>query len=291
MLDPGSDHGPDTHGCVIEIVNRVSAVPPPPNYARSGRYPDPYYRSDAKPSPCHMVIHSSHLRAALTAVIGYYPGFERIQKMTLIEAPYRVLVHRWKALQHYKLHQPACHDAEYAATTAKHIDVLLDFLKENFAEKLALEATHWDSPAGATATYDLFWVLLEPGEIVYVEKDGQKVPYVISRVGHEKREVGGQDSYSVYLWNVRFQKGRMQRKTTTVTIPSWNGERLINTLPVIPARFMPGGATAMAEEQIKLGKRFWELAKQPSYKEYAGPLVDKSRKKGVQVSSKASPTL
>jgi hypothetical protein len=232
-----------------------------------------------------MVIRSSHLRAALQAVIGYYPGFEIIQDDCEIEAPFRVLVHHWKALERYKLDQPACHDAEYAATTSRHIDVLLAFLEDMYSQKLALETSRWANPAGGTATFDLFWLLLEPGQIVYHEKDGQMVPFIVSELDIANQQGATQPGYEVWLWNICFSKGRMQRTSTKVVVHPWNGERLIHTLSVIPARFIPGGEDAVAEEQIKLGRLFWDLAKQPSYKDYDGRVVFKSDKKAANVSS------
>src|SRR4051812_7992665 len=123
---------------IIEIITRISVAPPTGPYnsgilpPRNGYYSEeededyisPEMNDTRKPVKTEMIIHSKFLRAALTAVIGYYPGFERMGERQAIEAPYQVLVHNREALEHFKLNQPSCHDAEYAATTAKHIDVL-----------------------------------------------------------------------------------------------------------------------------------------------------------------------
>ncbi|GAB1311050.1 AAA+ ATPase domain-containing protein [Madurella fahalii] len=267
---------------VIEILTSVVVSPPAPAYYDPHRRRPRPPRDLPRPPTTVMKIRSSRLRAALSAVIGYYPGFDVIQAFYAIEAPYCVLVHRWKALEQYKLNQPACHDAEYAAATARDIDVLLSFLEEKYSEKISLESARWANPLGATATFDLFWLLLEPGEIVYREKHGQMVPFIVSGI----ESVPPGHGYQVYLWNIRFSKGRMERTPTKAVIHPWIGERLIHTLPVIPARFVPGGAKAMAEEQIRLGKVFWELAKQPVYKEYDGPAVHATHRKRVNVTGR-----
>ncbi|KAK3990328.1 hypothetical protein QBC44DRAFT_394606 [Cladorrhinum sp. PSN332] len=233
----------------------------------------PEMNDTRKPIKTEMVVHSKHLQAALTASVTYYPGFHQFHDMRKIEAPYQVLVHHREALEHFKLNQPSCHDAEYAATTAKHIDILLNFLAETHSEQLALEAKRWDNPSGATATFDLFWVLLKPGEIVYKEKYGQVTPFVVHKVTRLVGSDGRQNGYSVVMWNVTFSNSRTQRRMAQVIVPPWTGERVINTLPIIPARFMPGGGKAIAEEQIKLGRTYWELAKQPAYREYDGPVL------------------
>lgn len=265
---------------VIEIVTSVvvGAPAPAPGPVLLG-LPRPTWDL-SRPPTTRMKIHSSRLRAALSAVLGYYPGFDIIQGHCVIEAPYRILVHRWKALEQYKLNQPACHDAEYAAATARDIDVLLSFLEETYSEKLSLESGRWTNPLGATATFDLFWLLLKPGEIIYKEEHGQMVPFIVSGMENVPSDQG----YQVYLWNVSFSQGRMERRPSEAFIHPWTGERLIHTLPVIPARFVPGGAKAMAEEQIRLGKAFWELAKQPAYREYDGPVVYKMDEKKANVS-------
>ncbi|KAK4231733.1 hypothetical protein QBC38DRAFT_439752 [Podospora fimiseda] len=220
-----------------------------------------------------MIVHSKHLQAALTAVVTYYPGFDRFHDTYRIEAPYQVLVHHREALEHLKLNQPSCHDTEYAATMAKHIDILLNFIVETHSEQLALEAKRWDNPSGATATFDLFWVLLKPGDIVYREKYGCMTPFVVHNVTKMVGTDGRQNGYLVVMWNVTYSSNRLQRRTVQTVVPPWTGERVIDTLSIVPARFMPGGGRAIAEKQIRLGRTYWELAKQPAYREYNGQFL------------------
>lgn len=276
---------------VIEIVTRhsVAKSSPKPRYRHDDGYdsPDDCYGSSGMPDDTKMIIHSKYLQAALSAVIGYYPGFERLEDHPSIPAPYQVLVHNWKALEHYKLNQPSCHSAEYVAATAKDIDVLLKFLTGMYSEKLAAEARRWDNASGATATFDLFWVLLKPGEFVYREIYGEMVPFVVSSALRTPAGDGtARSTYRVNLWNVHYQNHSMRRRMTQVAVFPWNGEQLITTLPVIPVRFVKGGAKAMVDEQIRLGRIYWELAKQPSYREYSGKLVFKHDKQGGKITGR-----
>ncbi|KAK1757422.1 ATPase [Echria macrotheca] len=225
-----------------------------------------------------MLIHSPYLCAALSAVVGYYPGFTSVAEGTVIETPYRVVLHHWEALERYKDNQPDSHDAEYKATTAKHIDALLAFLRETFSEQLAAEARRWENPSGATATFDLLWLLLKPGEIVYRNKDGYLTAYVVSSVSRDE-QLRRQDAYCVNYWDVTYESGRLRRKMHTISIYAWNGEREIASLPLIPARFVPGGTEAVAEGRVKNGRQYWGLAGQPSYREYDGPLTDRDGKR------------
>lgn len=225
-----------------------------------------------------MLIHSKHLKAALAAIVGYYPSAPDFtsDEPTVIEAPYQVLVHHCKALEHHRTNQPTSHSAEYAAIVVKHIDLLLAFLKGVLAGQIEAEASRWNDPLGVpTATFNLFWLFLKPGEIAYKVQDGQLVPFVISGVGRTGTDDGGPGAYLVNLWNIVFVGGRLQRRIQTSYVYPWNGARAIKTLPLVPAQFVAGGAKKVAEEQLKLGKLYWDLTKRPSYKEYDGPLINR----------------
>lgn len=227
-----------------------------------------------------MVIHSEHLRAALSAVVSYYREFS--PEHGVIRAPYQVLVDHWKELELYKLHQPSCHDADgYADTTSKHIDVLLSFLKATFSERLAAERLRQEDPRGPMATFDNFWTLLKPGQVIYRDRNGTLVPYILSLVRLEGAydAVGngeGDNSYYLEFWNINYTRGVLRRRMKSCTISAWRGERLINSLSVIPERFVTDAAK-VAAENIKLGRLYWELAKQPSYMEYDGPVTHGNR--------------
>ncbi len=87
-----------------------------------------------------MVIHSPWLLAALNAVVGYYPGVDFAGEVGVVNAPYKVLVHHREELERYKTQQPACHDKEYREMVVKHVDVLLEYLRGAFGERLEAEA-------------------------------------------------------------------------------------------------------------------------------------------------------
>ncbi|KAK3330185.1 hypothetical protein B0H66DRAFT_49208 [Apodospora peruviana] len=283
---------------VIEIKSRVSSTPPKHGGGRihdqirysaeddgyNYDYPDPNGSGSEmdvfRVERTEMIIHSAHLLAALAAVVSYYPDVDFSGEQAVVAAPYHVLIHHWKELEIYKLNQPACHDNEYATTTAKHIDVLLSFLKHSFAGQLEAEWSRWNNTTLPTATFDLFWMLLKPGEIIYKEKHGQMVPYVISAVSLNGDGVSRPGAYILDFWNIGYYHGRLQRQMESLYIYPWSGEREIRALQVIPARFIAGGVKAIAEKQVKLGKQYWELAKQPSYKDYDGELLSRDLTRG-----------
>ncbi len=231
-----------------------------------------------------MIIHSKHLQAALNAVIGYYPGTDFIGERVSIDAPYRVLVHYRKELELYKVNQPIFHDEEYATTTAKHIDVLLAFLKTTFGPMIEAEESRWNATV-PMATWDLFWLLLKPGEILYVKEDNHWNPCVISSLGPTHRDSDGRRAALIIAyWTIEYCNNRLQRCMGSVTVHPFSGEQAIQGLSVIPGQFFPGGAKAAAEKQIRLGREYWELSKAPAHKEYEGEAIDKDGNQGGKVS-------
>lgn len=277
---------------VLEIVTKVSASPiRRRRHAPPGRYEyDDYYGSDSdmedkdemmvtRAETTEMVLHSKHLRNALSAVVNYYAGADFLGDRVTVQAPYRVLVHHFKELEMYKLHQPATHDAETRSATARHIDVLLRFLTGTLGEAVTAEERRWNA-ATPMVTFEYFWMLLRPGEVIYRKLDGHWTPFVVSRVGtgvhiHGPATAAADTraAYFVDCWNVEYVGGKVQRLMECFYIYSFTGEQAIHTLPVIPARFFPGGAKANAERQVRLGREYWELCKRPAYKEYEGEMV------------------
>ncbi|RYC56990.1 hypothetical protein CHU98_g9218, partial [Xylaria longipes] len=228
-----------------------------------------------------MVIHSRHLINALAAVVGYYPGISFTGNVVKIEAPYSVLVHHREALAQYKSSQLGTHDGEYAATTSKHIDVLLGFLEQTCGQ-LIRDEDERNNRETPTATYDWLWLLLRPGEVIYTRYDSTWSPFAISRVFKKTtNNVDGLSSYSIDCWNYMYSDGLLRRQMHTFGIQPFSGEEAIQNLPVIPARFFTGADKDMSPsegtaKQIQLGKLVWELYKKPSYKAYDGDLAKKS---------------
>jgi len=227
-----------------------------------------------------MVIHSKYLQAALSAVVGYYPGTGFIGERVTVAAPYRVLIHHRDALNQYKTNQPSCHDQKYKEKTMKHIDILLNYLDATFQEQLRdEERRHLNSPPAAT--FDWFWLTLKPGEVIYAKKHDHWRPFVLSAINSIRVNHVRPLEYNIHAWSIEYKRGKLERVMSSFSIRQFHGEQAIHTLPVIPAKFFPedlekqGGMT-MAERQVQLGKLYWELSKRPSYKEYDGPLVPKA---------------
>ncbi|KAJ4271439.1 hypothetical protein NW762_000141 [Fusarium torreyae] len=227
----------------------------------------------------YMVIHSEYLINALKAVVAYYPYLNLDGKSVNLSAPYRVLYHHRQGIAHYKDHQPSIHDSEYADITAKHIDVLLKFLDDNLGDEIRREEERHQLEA-PMATFDLFWLLLKPGEIFYAKRYDIWTPYVISEVSTNKGpENSSPDSYKIGCWMLESNGTKVNRYMYSFTLSPWLGEQAIGSLSVIPAAFWPEDLEAqrgmtMRERGIALGKMYWELLKRPTYMDYEGHLVN-----------------
>ncbi|TGJ82078.1 hypothetical protein E0Z10_g6690 [Xylaria hypoxylon] len=192
-----------------------------------------------------MNIHSQYLVHALQAVISYYPLVNLQNSPVSIPAPYRLLHLHRAELAYFRDNQPNSHSPEYAETTARHIDVLLEFLADCIGETLT--------------------------------------PYVISAV--RAGSTSTFDPYKVDCWFLESNGVVVRRYMETFRVQPWTGEQVINSLPVIPEAFWPedkaaqGGKT-MREKCIEEGRLYWELLKKPTYMEYDGQLVNPSSGNG-----------
>ncbi|KAF6815979.1 ATPase [Colletotrichum sojae] len=229
-------------------------------------------RKSARVIETHMVIHSEHLVNALRATVAYYPYVNLHEDSVTIEAPYHVIVHHRDALAKYKFHQPASHSSEYARVTAEHIDVLLNFIEQAVGESIRKEEERY-SRNTPVATFENYWMALRPGEVIYVNQNDLWQPLVISNMNQENASDGYRRQWSVVCWLMESNFGRMIRKMAQYKVPSWSGEQVIQSLPVIPARFFPYNPKEMLEKQVKLGKLYWELLQRPTFMEYDGLLV------------------
>lgn len=243
---------------------------------------DPYDQNLARPKEVEktsMIIHSKHLINALNAVIGSYPDTNFLGDSVKISAPYKPFIHYRDALARYRTAQPVYHDDEYAATTARHIDVLLGHLDRTYGDQIREEeARHRRNPP--VATFEWLWLLLKPGEVVYKQVQGVWTAFVIDQFHSRPQNMEASNTSNLTCWDIRYSHERMRRRPNKFHLSAFPGEQTIKSLEVVPAAFFPEdllrqGGLSMAEKQIQMGKLYWELIKRPVYKEYDGQLVDR----------------
>lgn len=242
-----------------------------------------------------MNINSPYLVNALRAVVEYYPRRSCSQPLletqarvnpspdhfagdhVQIKAPYHVLVHHRSALAHFRDHQPATHDEEYASITARHIDVLLGFLEKTLGRQLAEEERRNSSSSGPKTIFANLWMLFKPGDVVYAKLDGNWTPFVVSKCDDGTHGLDSKDHCDPCkfdCWNIVYRDGKLRRAFYTFEIPFFTGEDAISKLPVVPLRFHEGNTDgSMVRKEIELGRATWELAKKPTYKSYDGTIL------------------
>lgn len=302
----GDDEDKAVEKPIVEIVTKIysrrnPSRPLPPRRMRDmnndrpitaafdqGEYRYDDYISDAdqaetshdaiEPAEPFMIVHSDHLRNAIKAVVTYYPFVKLNGNPLTIPAPYRILYLHRQELANYRDNQPDSHSPEYAATTAEHIDVLLNFLAKNNGKELHREEDRHQLET-PQATYDYFWLLLKPGEIVYAKRYDIWTPYVISSVMGGGNAYANSDNYKISAWLLESNGTKVDRFMEAFTVAPWHGEQAISTLSVVPAAFWKENLAAqdgltMREKCIAEGRLYWELLKAPAYKEYDGQLVN-----------------
>ncbi|KAK1255050.1 hypothetical protein MKX08_009045 [Trichoderma sp. CBMAI-0020] len=252
------------------------------DYRSDGYYTDEEQYVDPPGSPVAdaplMVIYSEYLINALRAVVRYYPTVSLNGKTVSISAPYRMLYHHRRELLEYRDNQPEAHSAEYAETTVKHIDTLLKFLDESLGDDITKEEElhKLETPM---ATFQYFWLLLKPGNVIYTKKYDIWTPLVISSVSGGSRHLNGSDSYRINCWLLESNGAKVGRFMEIYAVNPWPGEQAVSTLSIVPAAFWKEdlaaqGGVEMRQKLIAEGKLYWELLKRPAYMEYEGLLVN-----------------
>lgn len=222
-----------------------------------------------------MVVHSEPLINALRTAPGHLGHIKFKKRTAIINAPCAAsLIPRYQALRLYRIVQPQCHSKDYATTTVKHIDVLLEFLEKKFGRALANASTRHQNKTTVTR-FDWLPDVFRPGEIVYYRVHNGWKPAILEVV---QKVIGDPLApIRIICWNVHFSGGRMTRLHRHICIRYFNGEQGIDNLDVIPAGCFQSDAEEMTEadiveKNILMGKRYWELVKQPAYKECNGEI-------------------
>lgn len=244
---------------------------------------------DDRVKPKRLHIRSDHLLNALRVVIKYLSSvpFEEAEVLTsgLFFYPFQELYHHREELLAYKKETGgarANHTAEYNAECDRHIDVLIDYLDHEPTVQLQFVKERWSRKV-PTTTFASFWLLMKPGSDVYVQEHGQLNAYVVDHVN------GGMDDvylslnavkYRVQVWQLVFDGTAIRRRSKTIEVPVFDGEREIVSLPIFPTSFHDKLDDGVRRRQlIERGTKFFQYAQGPSFLEYTGTGLRTGRKK------------
>ncbi|KAE9375264.1 P-loop containing nucleoside triphosphate hydrolase protein [Stipitochalara longipes BDJ] len=207
-------------------------------------------------------INSPLLVNALRAVVSYYPGSSLLEEPLTIEEPYQLLVHHRKDLEAYKDNHPPNHTPEYREECNQHIDIILEFLRQNFEGGLELEEErHKQDPP--TCTFEYLWMIFKPGVDVYTRSSAAPLasPYsvfVVSSIdgGHFEHEIG---QYKINIWELQSNGEFLIRNKSYIDIIPFDGEKEIRSLAAYPLSFIPEGErNSLKQRLITRGKRYYD---------------------------------
>ncbi|KAK3350266.1 hypothetical protein B0T25DRAFT_550200 [Lasiosphaeria hispida] len=238
-------------------------------------------------SETRLHIHSPLLLNVLRAIIKYSsaaPTGDRIDQLTqgVFTHPFHDLFHYRNELVAYKDNTAdgprTNHTAEYNEECDQHIDLLLQYLKDEPAVKVLAQEAMWVNELEAPGTtFAAFWLLMKPGSDVYVHEGGQLNAYVVDKVaggiryGFQGLQPVQASSYKVTVWNLVFDGKTIRRKSKTVGVPVFDDKREIRSLPLFPTRFqdkLDGGKRR--QQLIERGEKGFKFAKGPTFLEYTG---------------------
>jgi len=290
---------PNKHGKRIPVLQEVVKV----TGNRIGR-PNPEFNEPTESNPVSitlqpgdkvsnrfLIINSPFLLNVLRAVITYssavtpspyvggqpYPDSKRDSGDAFKEGrfpfPYRDIYPFKNEICAYK----SSHDARKQHSDAEnalcddHIDILIEYLESQDEIRLKDEELRW-MKSRPTATFGCLWILLKPGCDVYVHEFGQLNAYVVESVLGGPKVHGRAEPYAINVWNLCFNGTIITREMKTITVPIFDGEREVLSLPLFPTRFYQDepGKSPLRERLISRGKSYVELAKGPAFREYTG---------------------
>lgn len=190
--------------------------------------------------------------------------------------PFRDLFHHRQELLDFKDQTTgprANHTPEYNSECDRHIDVLIGYLYSEPTVQLKSLEAKWAQKVPST-TFAGFWLLIKPGADVYVQENEQLNAYVVDSL------TGGVDyshwsvkavEYKIWVWNLIYDGKVIKRKSKTVEVPIFDGERDITSLPIFPTAFQDKwDSSARRKQLIERGRKLFRYAKGPTFLEYTG---------------------
>ncbi len=116
----------------------------------------------------------------------------------------------------------------------------------------------------ATCTFRMLWLLFKPGSTVYVQTGGKLEARVVQAIYVDEAILSSVSksyrSLTLVLWSLDFDGRFVGRRSVTVTIPQFDGERIVTSLAAFPCELLDradGGKTRTKLETF--GKDWFKL--------------------------------
>jgi hypothetical protein len=175
------------------------------------------------------------------------------------------------------------HTREYNDECERHIDILVEYLYSQEKINLHHVEADWKMETPVT-TFESLWLLMKPGADVYVKEHGSINAYVVDGWGGGIVNSSLVEEYQIVVWNLNFNGTNIMKQSKTISIPPFDGNREITSLPLFPIRFYKEkqGQISLEEQLVQRGKKFVQLAKGPAFREYNGTGLESKSKRASQ---------
>ena len=246
----------------------------------------------------YITIRSRLLLDILRNTVQYYPTVSFDAEELVLEEPFCVLLHYRNELRE------RLESAEKAASELgsigrgdssielEHLTDLNNFLNQRYADALSQELLrHQRLPA--MCTYEWMWLLFKPGSVVYSWADGVLEAFVVEEHDRNARQdkdrkirprhistlddlesTPRRKSLHVTVWYLAFNGVCLGRCREEFSIPRFDGEKPILSLPIFPHEFMKHDKrvheSLSTQDYLRhRGQLFFELTRR-SYRHYEG---------------------
>ena len=138
-----------------------------------------------------------------------------------------------------------------------------------------LESLHLNNDP--SIKYDSIWLLYRPGTFVYVKEDDHLLACVIESAKYLKRQhtsIDGPDALvdrtNLSMWHLYSDGIKFLRRAKRITIPRWDGNRLVRDLEAVPRDLYDRFDTGRRRAYLKTrGQKYIQLIKEKTaYRQY-----------------------
>ncbi|KAM0431481.1 hypothetical protein ACHAPT_005459 [Fusarium lateritium] len=213
-------------------------------------------------------IFSPAVAEALRCVVDYFPGVYLSESIIRVAEPYNIFVFFEKQLTEYRerLDKAAETDPLTCANrfASKHIALVQDFVKKRIQAQVDAER---ERHARGYATFDMLWLLYQPGVDVYFDRwnINEHEPFVMTGVEFTYINEAA-DFYKVRLWNIDADFDRVGPSPWEFKVDRFAGEQKIVDLPAFPCEYLRFSEEVdreripdIKENLVKRGKKWYNL--------------------------------
>ncbi len=221
-----------------------------PFVLQAGDHKRPYVQKTS------LQINSQHLKDILKSTIQNFPGVSFNTKDVTIDKPYRVLFHYRQELE------DAGKELEEESEAAEHLDLLMQFIHEEFKETISETENLLDQ---GMINYQHLWTIFRPGTtMVYAPVFGQPRAFNLTNYSFSCDPPG----LILHTEYVDFDGDDMGTRSTNRMVAAFSGAEKISDLSAFPMKWHP--AKLEVEQQLLARGRRWEKLAGMYFREYKG---------------------